>query len=1086
MNILSETTFKILSYNINGLKNKCLYPEFFEYIGGFDMFALIETHVMETQTENWSKYFKDFNLMWQKAERSSIHGRASGGIVCGVRKDLQTKGVDYSFVKENHLNMIKISTLESCFTFVPVYIRGENWACDFEAMREIFEKIDDGHIILAGDVNVRIGNLQQNLESGLETEFTAGMETRRSKDSIVNAKGKQYMEFCEDNGLLILNGRTEGDEEGHYTYVSKNGSSVNDLAAISYYGLKMIKKFEVEEKVWSDHFPLKIEIKLNKIDINAKPLNLPPKLIWKKATTERYQNSLNQNLLLAINGNGIDNLSDLSNLIQKSVVITNKQNTCNKYKADWYNSRCERARKKSFECLNKFRRSSTLQDKETYLNAVKTYKKTCKERKLEYARELEAKICNTTDVKQWWILAKQIRGQKHKIGSSISAEDFKIYFNMLLNKPQFANNIEYAVLKRTNIELDREIDVREIQDVLNETKENKAPGMDRVPYEFLKYSSHQFLTELARQYNRIYESGQLDNIMQESVIFPIYKKGDINTPSNYRGISFMNTMAKIFMGIVNNRLKKWISDYNILKEFQAGFRPGYSTVDNVYNLASIVHCKLSERKKVYAFFVDFSAAFDMVPRQLLIYKLHEIGISTKMVYLIQNIYQNTKSVVWTGDNVSQHFNTYTGVRQGCLLSPLLFTLYLNDIHDWLEGGLVLDEINIRVLLYADDIVILADDIEVFRKMIWNLENYCSRWNMVVNLQKSKIMVFRNGGRLSSRERWKYLNEEIEVVNEYCYLGVLLTPKMSFTKHAEQRNKRAKICINAAWENLINNSNVSLISKWKIFQSVCKTTQSYAAQVWGYNWFEEVDELQRYFLKKVLKQPKHIPNYILSLETDVPDNHFYTLKLHMDYIYKTLFLYDNNRLPHKLSIKIWNKQIFWALALKSWSESTNVPIENLFRTAQDWSTTTTILVNNLKRKSYTEKIDRARASESRFYRFLNPEIGIEYMQDVWKLDKIAIIMKTRADVLPLNGNVFRNAARHQCTLCNLREVENLQHFIARCPVLQEFRVRHFGTAYLDDVQLIQILNGTFYCGWDGLYNYVSNALRYRNYINREQF
>ncbi|XP_059225005.1 uncharacterized protein LOC131997701 [Stomoxys calcitrans] len=426
----------------------------------------------------------------------------------------------------------------------------------------------------------------------------------------------------------------------------------------------------------------------------------------------------------------------------------------------------------------------------------------------------------------------------------------------------------------------------------------------------------------------------------------------------------------------------------------------------------------------------------MVPRQLLIYKLHEIGISTKMVYLIQNIYQNTKSVVWTGDNVSQHFNTYTGVRQGCLLSPLLFTLYLNDIHDWLEGGLVLDELNIRVLLYADDIVILADDIEVFRKMIWNLENYCSRWNMVVNLQKSKIMVFRNGGRLSSRERWKYLNEEIEVVNEYCYLGVLLTPKMSFTKHAEQRNKRAKICINAAWENLINNSNVSLISKWKIFQSVCKTTQSYAAQVWGYNWFEEVDELQR--------------------------------------------------LPHKLSIKIWNKQIFWALALKSWSESTNVPIENLFRTAQDWSTTTTILVNNLKRKSYTEKIDRARASESRFYRFLNPEIGIEYMQDVWKLDKIAIIMKTRADVLPLNGNVFRNAARHQCTLCNLREVENLQHFIARCPVLQEFRVRHFGTAYLDDVQLIQILNGTFYCGWDGLYNYVSNALRYRNYINREQF
>lgn len=77
---------------------------------------------------------------------------------------------------------------------------------------------------------------------------------------------------------------------------------------------------------------------------------------------------------------------------------------------------------------------------------------------------------------------------------------------------------------------------------------------------------------------------------------------------------------------------------------------------------------------MYAFFVDFKAAFDRVPRKPLIYKLYATEMSTKVVNLIENIYKNTKSAVWTGDGLSEYFETYTGVKQGCLLSPLLFTI----------------------------------------------------------------------------------------------------------------------------------------------------------------------------------------------------------------------------------------------------------------------------------------------------------------------------------------------------------------------------------------------------------------------------
>ena len=231
----------------------------------------------------------------------------------------------------------------------------------------------------------------------------------------------------------------------------------------------------------------------------------------------------------------------------------------------------------------------------------------------------------------------------------------------------------------------------------------------------------------------------------------------------------MNCSAKVLMGVIHARLTNWIEKHNILNEFQDGFRPQYSTVDNIYNLAAIVHLKFLEKKKIYAFFVDFKAAFDRVSRCSLIYKLPTLGISTKILNFIQNIYSNTKSAVWTGSELSDYFETYTGVKQGCLLSPLLFTLYLNDLHEYLGGGLMVDGINIRLLLYVDDIVLLTDDIVVMQEMVNNLERYCELWNMEVNMRKSEMRVFRKSGRLSVHEKIKYKQQYVNIVNEYCYL-----------------------------------------------------------------------------------------------------------------------------------------------------------------------------------------------------------------------------------------------------------------------------------------------------------------------------
>lgn len=1035
--------------------------------------------------DNWKKYFTNFELFWKPATRLRIHGRASGGCVYGFRKNVKNSNIKhyYHFVNETAILCIEINSIK--FKIIPVYIRGADWHNEFTVLKNYFINNAVDNIILVGDMNVRLGRLQQELEDFHKSSFTAGLEERNSKDHTANDKGRKLIDFCNDFGLVILNGRTNGDENGEFTFLSAVGDSVNDICAVSHNLLQFIDTFQVEAKVWSDHMPLKLKLSIESANQEDKTLNLLPKLVWKDTQKEKYQENLNRNLGLLQTQGEFMNLQQLVDVIKKSVPNQN-QTRINKsiFKTKWFNYKCFRARKKSFDLLNEFRKTNNQDDKYRYIQAKQHYVSQCRKRKEEYYEEINNKINKINDTKQWWKLAREIRGDSFKIGTSIPAEDFKHYFNMLLNQPQFSKDIQYAPMWNTDFDVDKAITIQEIKTALNKTKPNKAPGEDRVPYEMIRYATDEFLNELANTFNIILETGKADKVFESSIIFPIHKKGDLNCTNNYRGISFMNCGAKLLMGIINTRLANWIEQYSILNEFQAGFRPNYSTVDNIYNLSAIVHAKVKEKKKIYAFFVDFKAAFDKVPRKPLIYKLHRMGMSTKVVNLIEHIYNDTKSAVWTGNDLSEYFETYTGVKQGCLLSPLLFTLYLNDLHEHLGGGLVLNDINVRLLLYADDIVLLADDIVVMQNMVNNLESYCDQWNMEVNMLKSEMMVFRKSGKLSTRDKILYKNQEVRTVNEYNYLGVILTPTLSFKKHVEKRNISAKNSINATWSSFMNKPNITLKVKWKLFQAVCRSIQAYAAQVWGYCLYDEVDKLQRYFMKRILKLPEFTPNYALALETKAECSYFYTLDLHMNYIYKTLFQYKQNRLPHKLSLIMLQNNLFWAKEINEMGREFGISFEFEDILARQWAQKGTLLLQELKSKTLEDMKQRALNSISRFYKNLDHNLPVNYIDKIKNQRQLAIIFKTRSDLLPLNANKFNTTENKSCTLCNTREDENLQHFMSKCPILREFRIRYFEKPYLNETELINILNGKIPNGWNRIYNYVENALKYRKIIIEE--
>ena len=178
------------------------------------------------------------------------------------------------------------------------------------------------------------------------------------------------------------------------------------------------------------------------------------------------------------------------------------------------------------------------------------------------------------------------------------------------------------------------------------------------------------------------------NIILEMGYFSLFTKGSINEPTNYRGITLLSGFGKLLSRVLNNSLDNWAEEYNIYIEAQAGLRAGICTVDNIFVLHGVVkHC-ISECKRLYATFVDFTKAFDYVVRENLWLKLIKFWVGHRILNVIKSMYQSVKSIVNYNNCLSEDFTCYLGVRHGECLSPFLFSFYLNDLeNEFAQNGL---------------------------------------------------------------------------------------------------------------------------------------------------------------------------------------------------------------------------------------------------------------------------------------------------------------------------------------------------------------------------------------------------------------
>ena len=388
----------------------------------------------------------------------------------------------------------------------------------------------------------------------------------------------------------------------------------------------------------------------------------------------------------------------------------------------------------------------------------------------------------------------------------------------------------------------------------------------------LKSTSSEVTPFLTALFQHIFKNHIFPTEWAKSIIVPVYKKGDINDCNNYRPISLTSLFSKMYTNILNRRLTSFVESKNILPVEQAGFREKYSTVDHIFTLYAMINKQFSMDRKLYVAFVDYSKCFDTVNKHALFNVLEKNGITGSILECIKSIYENVFACIKNCDEFSAFFECPIGLKQGCMLSPRLFTIFISEVSKALNstcssGFQFLSNLAIiHHLFFADDIILVSDTAQGLQQKLNILEQQSKRLGVTVNLEKTKIIVFRKGGFLSKYERWFYGGHPVEVVNRYVYLGFEFTTRMSIKTSLSSFILKAKHALNALFKTLGTIECQETNVFFKLFDSKIAPILSYSSEFWGVFNIEDIEKVHTLAIKRFLNVSNHSSNSIVYAET----------------------------------------------------------------------------------------------------------------------------------------------------------------------------------------------------------------------------
>ena len=606
----------------------------------------------------------------------------------------------------------------------------------------------------------------------------------------------------------------------------------------------------------------------------------------------------------------------------------------------------------------------------------------------------------------------------------------------------------------------------------------KSAGFDSVTAEHLQNTGDKFVTLLTQIFNRIITLEFIPRNFRIGTQVPLYKGKNTCSldPNNYRGITLLTSLNKVFEMLMWSRLKGWWFDEHVISPLQGACRPGMSCLHTALCLQETIAVSLDSTKKVFVAYFDVSKAFDGVWIDGLFFQMRKMGIVGKVWRLLYLSYQIIWCKVRINGQYSDWYKMECGIHQGGYLSLLKYTAFIDPLLREIETsgiGCCISSVPTSPLGYADDMAMACLSKPKIDSVLRTVYTHSLKWRYRYNAAKSAVMIYgetRRENAIGKKHRmFKLGPQKVPEKCSYDHVGVKNYLFGDFTERIEERISKGRRCFNAMCSLGVRKGGVTMRTCAILFWSVVIPVSTYVSELWVLKPHET--ELLRKFQRQVGRRCQRFPDRSPNYSAYAPlgwlsiDKFIQVKKL---LFVRTMSILDDSAVCKKILIVGTQKYIDDVAKCKI--NANNSPIFDILKVAESVGLLVDC-INMIMNGHFYSKEDWRRMVWQAIWKCEDEDYLLMYKQPkpdiilfnvidnayylLWwhisdlmpqKTKMCKILASIVCDTSLLKATDYRikrkSYASKMCVRCELGITENARHLILQCPFYNAERTEMF--------------------------------------------